>query len=111
MAGLRNITIYAGDTYLHELRIKDSSNVAINITQHNFTGQIKVGRLEANNVASFTTTISNGVGGVVQFLLTAGTTANIAPGTYYYDFQQINGTVVTTLLGGRVVVQGDVTRG
>ena len=111
MAGLRNITIYAGDTYLHELRIKDSANAAINITSHTFTGQIKVGKLESEKVATFTANISNGAAGIVQFLLTANVTANITPGTYYYDIQQINGTVVTTLLGGKVVVQGDITRG
>ena len=93
------------------MRIKDSANAAINITSHTFTGQIKVGKLESTNVATFTANISNGAAGIVQFLLTANVTANITPGTYYYDIQQINGTVVTTLLGGKVIVQGDITRG
>ena len=41
MAANRNIDIYKGDTYVHELRLKDSSNVAINISTRTYTGQIR----------------------------------------------------------------------
>ena len=41
MAATRNIEIYKGDTYLHELRLKNNSNAVINITSRTYTGQIR----------------------------------------------------------------------
>jgi hypothetical protein len=41
MAATRDITIYQGDTYAHELRIKNSANAVINITSRVYTGQIR----------------------------------------------------------------------
>lgn len=110
MAGTRDIILYAGDTYVHELRLKDSANAAINISTHAYSGQIKLGRSATENIASFAAQITDGANGIVQFSLAANTTASITPGTYYYDIQQINGTIVTTLLAGKAIVQGDVTR-
>lgn len=110
MAGTRDIVLYAGDTYVHELRLRNSSNAVINISTHTYSGQIKLGRSATENIAVFTSQITDGANGVVQFSLAANTTASITPGTYYYDIQQINGTIVTTLLAGKAIVQGDVTR-
>lgn len=110
MAGTRDIVLYAGDTYVHELRLRNSSNAVINISSHTYSGQIKLGRSASENIAVLTAQITDGANGVVQFSLAANTTALINPGTYYYDIQQINGTVVTTLLAGKAIVQGDVTR-
>ena len=42
--------------------------------------------------------------------LSAAATANIAAGTYVYDFQETNGTIITTLITGTVTVTGEVSR-
>lgn len=110
MPGSKNISIYQGDTYIHELRIKDSSNIAINISSYAFTGQIRTAPASSDIEVSFTASILNGVNGIVQFSLSSGVTSNIAPGTYYYDFQQDNSGVITTLLTGKAVVEGQVSR-
>jgi hypothetical protein len=110
MAGARDIVLYAGDTYVHELRLRNSANAVINISSHTFSGQIRLGRSATDNVATFTTQITDGANGVVQLSLAANTTAAMTAGTYYYDIQQINGAIVTTLLAGKAIVQGDVTR-
>jgi len=110
MAGTRDIVLYAGDTYVHELRLRNSANAVINISSHSYSGQIKLGRTSTDNIVSFTSQITDGANGVVQFSLAANTTATITSGTYYYDIQQTNGTIVTTLLAGKAIVQGDVTR-
>ena len=110
MAGSRDITLYAGDTYVHELRLRNNANAVINISSHTYSGQIKLGRTSTENIVAFTTQTTDGANGVVQFTLAANVTASITSGTYYYDMQQTNGTIVTTLLAGKAVVQGDVTR-
>lgn len=109
MPAERDISIYAGDTYTHELRLKDSSNTAINISNRTYTGGLKISKSSSDIVASFVSTITNASNGVVVFSLSSATTANITPGTYLYDFQEENVGVVTTLLTGKAIVTGQVS--
>jgi hypothetical protein len=110
MAATRDIDIYKGDTYIHELRLKDSSNTAINISTRAYTGQIRKKRNSDIVLLEFTTSITNGANGVVAFSLTPVQTATLSAGLYVYDFQEVNQSVVTTLVTGNVTVTGDVTR-
>ena len=110
MAANRNITIYQGDTYAHELRIKNSANANVNITSRTYTGQIRKKRNSDTAAATFTSEITNGANGIVVMSLSAASTANIAAGTYVYDFQETNGATVTTLITGTVTVTGEVSR-
>ena len=110
MAANRNIDIYKGDTYIHELRLKDSSNTAINISTRAYTGQIRKKRNSDIVLLEFATSITNGANGIVSFSLTPVQTATLSAGIYVYDFQEINASVVTTLVTGNVTVTGDVTR-
>lgn len=110
MAATRNITIYQGDTYAHELRIKNSANANVNITSRTYTGQIRKKRNSETSAAIFTSEITNGANGIVVMSLTPAATSNIAAGTYVYDFQETNGSTVTTLITGTVTVIGEVSR-
>jgi hypothetical protein len=110
MAATRNITIYQGDTYAHELRIRNSANANVTITSRTYSGQIRKKRNSDTAAATFTSEITNGANGIVVMSLTAATTANIAAGSYVYDFQETNGSTVTTLITGTVTVTGEVSR-
>ena len=88
MAGVRDITIYKGDTYTHEVRIKNSANTAINITGRTYKAQMRKSKASDEIVISFTTTITDAANGLVTFSLTAGNSSNINVGTYYYDFEE-----------------------
>ena len=59
MAATRNITIYQGDTYAHELRIKDSANAVINITSRIYAGQIRKKRSTETAAATFSDNMVN----------------------------------------------------
>lgn len=110
MAATRNITIYQGDTYAHELRIKNSANANVTITSRTYTGQIRKKRNSDTAAATFTSEITNAANGIVVLSLTSAQTANIAAGTYVYDFQETNGATITTLITGTVTVTGEVSR-
>jgi hypothetical protein len=110
MAATRDISIYQGDTYAHELRIKDSANANVSITSRTYTGQIRKKRNSDTITATFTSQITNGANGIVVMTLTPANTASIPAGTYVYDFQETNGTTITTLITGTVTVVGEVTR-
>lgn len=109
--GSRDIYIYQGDTYIHELRIKDSAGANVTITGRTYSGQIRASKRSSSVTANFTASITNGANGILQFSLTPEVTANIDPGTYYYDFQQIDGVIKLTLVAGNAIVSGDVTNG
>lgn len=110
MAASRDISIYQGDTYAHELRIKDSANANVSITSRTYTGQIRKKRNSDTAAATFTSQITNGANGIVVLSISPANTANIAPGSYVYDFQETNGAVVTTLITGTCTVIGEVSR-
>jgi len=110
MAAERDIDIYQGDTYVHQLSLKDSANAVINISSRTYAGQLRKRRSSDTITATFTTEITDGANGVVVFSLAANLTSNIASGTYVYDFQETNGNAVTTLLTGSVTVTAEVTR-
>lgn len=110
MAATRNISIYQGDTYVHQLSLKDSANAVINISTRTYTGQIRKKRTSDEIAVSFSSQITDGANGVVVFSIAANLTANVRPGSYVYDFQELNGAVVTTILTGNAVITGDVTR-
>jgi hypothetical protein len=110
MAGTRNIEIYQGDTYAHQLSLKNSANAVINISTRSYAGQIRKKRSSDIITATFTTEITDGANGVVVFSLAPNITSNIASGSYVYDFQETNGSTVTTLITGNVAVTAEVTR-
>lgn len=111
MAAERHINVYQGDTYTHELRLKDSSNVAINITGRVYSGQIRKAKISSNVIATFTTSITDAPNGKVTFSLLPNITANIPSGIYVYDLQELNGAIVTTLLTGNVTISKEITHG
>jgi hypothetical protein len=110
MAATVNIQIYQGDTYVHQLSLKNSANAVINISTRTYAGQIRKRSSSDAITATFSTEITDGANGVVVFSLAPNITSNIASGSYVYDFQETNGAVVTTLLKGSVAVIGEVTR-
>jgi hypothetical protein len=111
MAGLRDIRIYKGDSYLHEVRIRDSENSPINITGREYRVQMRKSKASKTVVASFDIFIADAPNGIVRFSLEPEDTSKIIPGTYYYDFEETNLGYVTTLMGGKMVITGEVSRG
>lgn len=110
MAAERNIIIYQGDTYIHEIRLRDSANANINISTRIYSGQIRKTKTSNNIIATFTTEITDGPNGVMHFSLSPEITSNITSGIYFYDLQEVNNTIITTLIAGKATVQGEVTR-
>ncbi len=110
MAATRNITIYQGDTYAHELRIRNSANANVNITSRTYTGQIRKKRNSDTVAATFSSEITSAVNGTVVMSLSSANTANIAAGSYVYDFQETNGNTITTLITGTCIITGEVSR-
>ena len=110
MAAERNISIYQGDTYTHDVTLKDSSNTAIDISGRTYSGQIRPFAGSNDVTATFTTEVISGGEGRMRFSLSTAQTANIAAGNYVYDLQETNGAIVLTIMSGTVSVTAEVTR-
>lgn len=111
MAAERNIIIYQGDTYIHEVRLRNDAGANLNISTRTYSAQIRKTKTSDNIIASFVTEIVDGPNGVMKFALLPEVTANIKSGVYFYDLQEDNSGIVTTLMAGKATVQGEVTRG
>ena len=110
MAAERNISIYQGDTYTHDVTLNNSSNTAIDISGRSYSAQIRPFAGSDDVTATFTTTIVSAEDGQMRFSLTPSQTANISAGTYVYDLQETNAGVVLTIMSGSVTVTAEVTR-
>ena len=69
MPAERDIEIYQGDTYAHQLTLKNNANAVINITSRTYSGQIRKRRSSTTITATFATEITDGANGVVVFTL------------------------------------------
>jgi len=110
MAAERNISIYQGDTYTHDVTLTDSSNAAINISGRTYSGQIRPFASSSEVTATFNTEIISASDGQMRFSLTPSQSSSIAAGSYVYDLQETNGSTVLTIMSGSVTVTAEVTR-
>jgi hypothetical protein len=102
MAAPRNIVIRKDEDYLHEVRLQDSSGTAIAITGRTYAADIKT---TADAVVdSFTVTVTDATGGVLQLALTETETAALTAGEYRWHLTETNGSTVTIILTGRCSV-------
>lgn len=109
----RPIRFPRGDTYVHEVRLKDAAGDPIDITGRVYSAQIKRKPDDSTSIATFSCSITSESGGIVTMSLPKETTAALQPGNYVYDFVE-NNTITgieLTLMRGTLTVERDVTRG
>lgn len=106
MPAPRNLNIFQGDTYTHQITFVDGDGDVIDLTNYTFTASIETTAGAA--VATFSVA-NGGTTGIVTISLSSATTAGIEPGDYLWDLQGVVSGVTTTYLAGRVRVRGQVT--
>lgn len=106
----QNLTITRGDTEVLVITIKNSSNVAINITGRTYRAQVRETKESGTVSSSFNCVVTTPLSGEVTCTMPAAVSALLAAGKYFWDFEENNAGVVTTILAGTVTVLGDVSR-
>lgn len=109
---IRPIKFPRGDSYVHELRLRDGDGDPINLANRSYTAQIRRKADDTSVVATFVCTVANVNTGNVTLTLPKNVTAGITPGNYVYDVVETNTSTGTelTLMRGPVTVEKDVTR-
>lgn len=106
----QNFSITRGDTETVVVNITTDGSTPINITGRTYRAQLRSTKESAVISASFVCTITDAPDGQVTCVLSAASTSSLSPGTYYWDFEENNAGVITTIIAGMVTVLADVTR-
>lgn len=106
----QNLVITRGDTEVLVITIKSSTSTPINITGRTYRAQVRESKESATVASSFNCVVTTPLAGEVTCTMPAGVSALLAAGKYYWDFEENNAGVVTTILAGTVTVLGDVSR-
>ena len=108
MAAYRKLLVYQGDSYLHEVIVKEEDEI-VDISDRSYASQIRE-TPEGEIIKEFAVDMSDATDGVVRFTLTPEETTEIATGTYLYDVQQTFEDTVLTFLTGPVIINRQITR-
>lgn len=103
-----NFNYYRGDSYEMVVRPKTSSNTAFPLTGYSASFTIANRRGSTGTQYSGTATVNTG-NNTVTCSITPAQGRPLAPGTYVYDVQITNSTLIYTILTGTITVTDDVT--
>lgn len=105
-----------GDTWTTKWVVADANDVPIDVTGLTFWLTLKSNTDDADPGAAQVSVVASSPdsnSGIVYTTMQPSATGTLTPGTYKYDFQQVDNqspAVVSTLLIGKVRVAADVTR-
>jgi phage tail sheath gpL-like len=106
----QNLTMTRGDTESVVVTMTSDGTTPVDVTGRTYRAQIRITKDAALVAATFACAITNASGGEITCSMTAGDTAALTVGTHYWDFEENDGGVVSTILAGTVNVLADVTR-
>lgn len=104
-----------GDTWTNKFTFRDAAGDPIDITDNVYWMTLKLDPEAADAAAdaqvSATAAGADATNGIVYVTFLPSVTAQLLPGNYYYDVQEVsNPAAVTTIMEGRVKVKRDITR-
>ena len=109
-AGTYNFIIEQGATFTRQLTVKEN-NSALNLTGYSVASLMRSTHDSSTVAGTFTCTISNAVGGIIDMSMNPTVTGAIEEGMYVYDMEITSGSGSRTrLLQGEVTVNPEVTR-
>jgi hypothetical protein len=109
-AGTYNFIMEQGATFTRQLTVKENDS-ALNLTGYSVASLMRSTHDSSTVAGTFTCTISNAVGGIIDMSMNPTTTGAIEEGMYVYDLEITAGSgTITRLLQGEVTVNPEVTR-
>lgn len=106
----QNLTMTRGDTESVILTMTSNGTTPVNITGRTYRAQIRATKDAGVIDATFSCSVTNGAAGEVTCSLTPNQTSGLTVGTHYWDLEETNAGVVSTIVAGTVNVLADVTR-
>lgn len=106
----RDIEFVRGDDYGHTIQFQDEACVPFSIVGNTYRSQIRKVFSQVDPSAEFATSTVNAANGELVLTLDHTITKTLLSGDYWWDLEEIDAGVITTLIGGRCRVLADVTR-
>lgn len=106
----QDLVVTRGDTLTVNVTMTTNGTTPIDITGRTYSSMVRANYEDPTAAATFTCSITNAAGGVVQLVMSAASTAVLEPFNYYWDLQENASGVISTVLAGAFVVLPDVTR-
>lgn len=106
----QDLVVTRGDTLTVNVTMTTNGTTPIDITGRTYTSMVRANYEDPTAAATFTCSITNAAGGVVQLVMSPTSTAALEPFNYYWDLQENASGVISTVLAGAFVVLPDVTR-
>lgn len=105
-----DIEYYSNDNFNDSIIITDEDGNAVDLSSKSLSMQVKESKTDHSSKSLVTLTSSSGitVSGASNNILTFSGTYDISEGSYYYDLE--NTTDNETIIYGKFIVTGDVTR-
>lgn len=98
-----------GDTWELTVVLFDENDAPLDVSGSTFTAAVKADlRATTEVAASFTVDDTDAATGTLVLTMPAVSSSELTPGRWFWDLQGTDGTVVTTYVGGKVTVAGDV---
>jgi len=105
-----NIIIYTGTSFEQTFILADDPGEnLLNLTGYSVISKMKK-HGTSSSVTSFTTTVTDIIGGRIRLSLTSNQTSQLSPGRYYYDLLLHKDNNTTRVIEGEVIVKKSVTR-
>jgi hypothetical protein len=91
----------------------DDTNLAQNLSGYVITGKLRRSLVSANVSETFNCVISDAANGEIYVSLAAANTANLKPGTYFYDVKIVDtfaSNAASRLIEGIIIVTPSITK-
>jgi hypothetical protein len=107
-----DINIVAGDDETVQFVVTTDGTTPVDLTGRNYLMQVRADPAGTNTAeCTFTCTVPTPANGTVVCVAADTETDNLTPGqTYWWSLLELAGSVESTLVGGRVTVQYQVTK-
>lgn len=112
MSGKLDIVIQQGADFSRVISIKDADDVAVDIRNDSFAGQIRKKHTSDTSSVAFSTGYIPGTDAdnQIRITLTNTQTAALSAGEYVYDVEWTRSGKVIRLIEGKAIVTPEVTR-
>lgn len=88
----------------------DDSNLGIDIAGYVITSKLRKSLLSANAAETFSCTIIDDINGEFELSMPAANTANLKPGTYFFDVKVTANNTTSRLIEGIIFVTPAITK-
>ena len=111
-AGTYNFTLEQGTTFIRSLTLQENG-AAMNLTGFSVASQMRSTHDSSTVVGTFSCSVINNTGGVIQMQMSSSASGAIEEGVYVYDVEITSsggGGNTKRILQGKVTVTPEVTR-